>query len=194
MGTKEKIEELMGTIMFDLLQIPKTESNEGTPHRLAKMWYDELFATRNDAHIGELKEKIKTFDNPNTEDDEVIIVRDIPFCSVCEHHWLPFTGKVSIGYVPGEKVLGLSKLPRIVKYFSKRPQLQEQFTKQIRDFIVEVCDCKAVFVKVVAEHQCVKCRGAESDCETVTFLKYVDTEWSLYSVSEEWEEDFKRGC
>ena len=135
------------------------------------MWCNELFANRNDRNLGELNDKMKVF--PNTYESEMVIVKDIPFNSICEHHWLPFSGKVTVGYIPSDNVIGLSKIPRVVKYFSKRPQLQEQLTSQIGDYLENLLEPYAIFVEVEATHQCVKCRGAESDCSTKTYYKSV---------------------
>lgn len=162
---RKGIEEHLEAIM-DLLEIERTPSNEGTPKRVAKMWVDELFANRNNDNLEELKAKMKVF--PNEYYNDIVIVKDIDFNSVCEHHWLPFSGKVTVAYIPNEKVIGLSKIPRVVKYFSQKPQLQEQLTREIGDFLAELLDPLAIYVEVEATHQCVKCRGAESDCSTKT--------------------------
>lgn len=164
---KEHIEAIM-----EILDIPTTESNKNTPLRVAKMWCNELFANRNDNNLEDLKARMKTF--PNEYGSEMVIVKDIDFDSVCEHHWLPFSGKVTVGYVPNKEVIGLSKIPRVVKYFSKKPQLQEQFTTEIGTFLYVLLKPKALFVEVEATHQCVKCRGAESNCSTKTYFKYFD--------------------
>ena len=161
---KEHIEEIMR-----ILEIPITESNKNTPLRVAKMWCNELFVNRNNANIEELKSRMKTF--PNEYSSDMVIVRDIDFDSICEHHWLPFSGKVTVGYVPNDKVIGLSKIPRVVKYFSKKPQLQEQLTTEIGEFLFDLLEPHALFVEVEATHQCVKCRGAESNCSTRTYYK-----------------------
>ena len=164
---KEHIEAIM-----KILNIPITESNKGTPLRVAKMWCNELFANRNNNNIEELKSRMKLF--PNEYGNELIIIKDINFSSVCEHHWLPFSGKVSVGYVPSDKVIGLSKIPRVVKYFSKKPQLQEQLTTEIGEFLFDLLEPHAIFVEVEATHQCVKCRGAESDCSTHTNFRRIN--------------------
>ena len=162
----EAIKEHVEAIM-KILDIPITESNKNTPLRVAKMWCNELFENRNNNNIEELNARMKVF--PNEYGNELIVMRDIEFNSTCEHHWLPFSGKVSVGYVPREVVVGLSKIPRVVKYFSKKPQLQEQLTQEIGDYLFKLLDPLAIYVKVEATHQCVKCRGAESDCSTITF-------------------------
>lgn len=165
---KEHIEKIM-----EILEIPFTESNKNTPLRVAKMWCNELFVNRNNRNLGELKDRMKTF--PNDYHSKMVIVKDIDFDSICEHHWLPFSGKVTVGYVPSDVVIGLSKIPRVVKYFSKKPQLQEQFTTEIGEFLNDLLNPKAIFVEVEATHQCVKCRGAESDCSTKTYY----TNWKI---------------
>ena len=169
-----KVEEIKVKVaeIMDILEIPITDSNINTPLRLAKMWCNELFVNRNNYNIGELKDSMKVF--PNEYDSEMVIVKDIDFDSICEHHWLPFSGKVTVGYVPSDNIIGLSKIPRVVRYFSKKPQLQEQLTTEIGEFLYDLLKPNALFVEVEATHQCVKCRGAESDCATRTYFKRVE--------------------
>lgn len=165
----EEVKEHIAAIM-DILELERTESNKNTDLRIAKMWCNELFANRNNNNLQDLMEQMKTFPNKYPQ-NEMVIVKDIPFHSVCEHHWLPFSGKVTVGYVPSDKIVGLSKIPRVVKYFSKKPQLQEQLTQEIGDFLNELLNPCAIFVEVEAKHQCVACRGAESECSTKTYYK-----------------------
>lgn len=162
---KEHVEEIM-----KILGLPITESNKGTPLRVAKMYCNELFVNRNNNNLEELNSRMKVF--PNEYGNELIVVKDIEFNSTCEHHWLPFSGKVTVGYVPKDTVIGLSKIPRVVKYFSKKPQLQEQLTQEIGEYLYNLLDPYAIYVRVESTHQCVKCRGAESDCVTITSYKY----------------------
>lgn len=164
-----QIEEHMREVM-ELLGIDETESNKDTPLRLAKMWCNELFENRNSENIEKLKESMKLFPN-DYANNEMVIVKDIPFNSTCEHHWLPFSGTVTIGYVPCDYIVGLSKLPRVVRYFSRKPQLQEQLTCDIGNYLYRLLKPYALYVEVKAEHQCVKCRGAESDCVTKTYFR-----------------------
>ena len=169
----EQIEAHLDSIM-DLLEIKRTPSNEGTPRRIAKMYANELFANRNNRNIEELDAKMKVFDNDYGND--VIVIRDIDFNSICEHHWLPFSGKVTVAYVPDKKVIGLSKIPRVVKYFSKQPTLQEKLGKDVGDYLFKTIQPLMLIVVIKSTHSCVKCRGAESDCET-------DTQYSVYDTS-----------
>lgn len=169
-----KVEAIKGHIeeIMKILELPMTKSNKNTPLRVAKMWCNELFENRNDRHLGELNDRMKVF--PNLYNSEMVIMRNIDFNSTCEHHWLPFSGKVTVGYVPDKTVIGLSKIPRVVKYFSRRPQLQEQLTTQIGDYLFNLLQPHAIFVEIESTHQCVKCRGAESDCSTITSYKHGD--------------------
>lgn len=179
----EQIAEHLEVIM-DILDLKRTTSNKGTPRRVAKMWVNELFVNRNNENMEDLKASMTAFPNkyPGTD---LVIVKDIPFSSTCEHHWLPFSGTVTVGYAPDQTVIGLSKIPRVVKYFSRQPQLQEQFTQQIGDFLKDLLHPFALFVEVEAKHQCVMCRGAESDCSTRT--NYCHTEKGMQSLYD----DFK---
>ena len=181
----ERIREHLEEIM-NLLDIPLTESNQDTPKRVAKMWSEELFANRNDLHLGELDRKMKVFSNDYSS--EMVIVKDIPFSSICEHHWLPFSGTISVGYVPSDCIIGLSKIPRVVKYFSKRPQLQEKLTTEVGEYLFKKLTPKALFVSCEAKHQCVMCRGAESDCSTVTYAKFFGENLNDTETKEFWEE------
>ncbi len=187
METKVKdIAELVQTIM-KILELPITESNEDTPKRIAKMWCNELFKNRNLSNFKELEESMTLFPN-KYEDNELVIMKDITFNSMCEHHWLPFSGTVTVGYVPNRTVIGLSKIPRVVKYFSKMPQLQEQFTQDIGNYLCKILQPHALFVEVEAKHQCVSCRGAESDCSTHTNFKMIEKGY------EHAYDDFKVRC
>lgn len=135
------------------------ESLRETPARMARA-YAELFS----APAFELT----TFANDEGY-DELVLARDIPFRSVCEHHLLPFTGVAHVGYLPGARILGLSKLARVVVYFSSRPQVQERLTKQIATWLDEQLAPKGVGVVIEAEHSCMTLRGVRaSGSSTVT--------------------------
>lgn len=103
-----------------------------------------------------------------TTNNEMVIVRDIELYSMCEHHILPFFGRAHVGYIPNGKVLGLSKIPRIVDLFARRLQIQEQLTKQIGECIREVTDCKGVAVVIEARHMCAMMRGVQKQNSSMT--------------------------
>jgi GTP cyclohydrolase I len=135
------------------------EGLEDTPGRMARA-YAELF----DAH----PLRLTTF--PNDEGyDELVLARAIPFRTVCEHHLLPFSGVAHVGYLPGERILGLSKLARLVHHFAARPQTQERLTKQVADCLISRLEAQGVGVVLEAEHSCMTLRGARaSGSKTVT--------------------------
>jgi GTP cyclohydrolase I len=129
-----------------------TESLRDTPRRMAH-GYAELFTPR--------AFDLTTF--PNDENyDELVLVRNVPLRSVCEHHLLPFVGTVHIGYLPGERIIGLSKLARVAEHFACRPQVQERLTKQIADWLDEQLHPRGVGVVINAEHSCMTLRGVYS--------------------------------
>jgi GTP cyclohydrolase IA len=129
-----------------------SESLRGTPARMARA-YAELFTPR--------PFNLTTF--PNDEGyDELVLARDIPVRSVCEHHLLPFTGTAHVGYLPGERILGLSKLARVVEHFSRRPQVQERLTKQVGDWLYANLRPQGVGVVIEAEHTCMTLRGVQA--------------------------------
>lgn len=167
-----KVEEIKKHIeaIADILGIEKNASNENTPLRVAKMYCNELFKNRNGANLEELNSRMKVFPNEGTT--TTITVSGIEFCSTCEHHWLPFMGLVTVSYVPDKSIVGLSKIPRVVKYFSQRPQLQERLTNDIGKYLVNLLQPKSLTVTVTATHTCVMCRGAESNCSTSTLFEY----------------------
>ena len=168
-----KVEEIKKHIeaIADILGIEKNASNENTPLRVAKMYCNELFKNRNGANLEELNSRMKVFPNDDCIESPVT-VKDIEFYSTCEHHWLPFMGTVSVTYVPDVSIIGLSKIPRVVKYFSQRPQLQERLTNDIGKYLVGLLQPKYLKVEVNATHTCVMCRGAESKCETATTYEF----------------------
>jgi len=126
------------------------EGLAGTPRRMARA-YAELFSPR--------PFDLTTF--PNDEGyDELVLARGIPVRSICEHHLLPFVGVAHIGYLPGERILGLSKFARVVEHFACRPQVQERLTKQVADWLSDQLRPKGVGVVIEAEHTCMTLRGA----------------------------------
>src|SRR4051795_6083164 len=134
-----------------------------TPARMARA-YAELLTPR--------AFDLTTFDNEEGY-DELVLARSIPVRSVCEHHLLPFVGVAHVGYLPGDRILGLSKLARIVEHFACRPQVQERLTKQVADWLAEQLRPKGVGVVIEAEHLCMSLRGVQaSGSRTVTSSLY----------------------
>ncbi|MFF1398464.1 GTP cyclohydrolase I FolE [Streptomyces sp. NPDC058287] len=130
----------------------ESESLRGTPGRMARA-YAELFSPR--------PFNLTTF--PNDEGyDELVLARSIPVRSVCEHHLLPFVGTAHVGYLPGRRILGLSKLARVVEHFACRPQVQERLTKQVADWLQTQLEPKGVGVVIEAEHSCMTLRGVQA--------------------------------
>ncbi len=151
---KEIIKNAVRDILLAVGENPDREGLLETPQRVANM-YEELFSGINE----DPKRHLKLF--AEKSNDEIVIVRDIPFSSMCEHHLLPFVGKAHIAYIPSDnKIIGLSKLARIVDNFAKRPQVQERLTHDVADFLNDNLSPIGVAVIIEAEHMCMSIRGA----------------------------------
>jgi len=160
----KKIEEAVKLFLEGIGEDINREGLLETPKRIAEMC-EEIFGGLN-IDNGEYLQKIFTANN-----NEMVIEKDIPFYSVCEHHLLPFYGKAHIAYIPDGKVVGLSKLARTVDSFAKRPQIQEQMTAQIADDIMKYLKPKGVMVLLEAEHMCMTMRGVRKPgTQTTTFV------------------------
>lgn len=160
---KERLQAAVREILLAVGEDPDRPGLVETPRRVADM-YAEVFAGLET----DPRQHLKFFEEKST--DEMVIVRDIPFASMCEHHLLPFVGKAHIAYIPGNgRVLGLSKLARIVNCYARRPQIQEKLTAQIADFIEQNLQAQGVAVVLEAEHLCMTMRGVKaSGAQTVT--------------------------
>jgi GTP cyclohydrolase I len=154
------IMEEMGLDMTD-------DSLKGTPHRVAKMFIQEIFSGLNPAN----KPKISVFEN-SYQYDKMLVEANISFNSTCEHHFLPIIGKAHIGYVSNGKVIGLSKLNRIVDYYARRPQVQERMIMQIFNELKAVLNTEDVIVVVEAEHLCVSSRGIKDSSSYTSTIQY----------------------
>ena len=155
-----KIMETMGLDLTD-------DSLKGTPERVAKMYIDEIFSGLNPAN----KPKIALFEN-KYKYSEMLVEKNISFYSNCEHHFVPIFGKAHVAYISNGKVIGLSKLNRIVQYFSKRPQVQERLTIQIADELKRVLGTEDVAVFIDAKHLCVSSRGIKDDTSSTVTVYY----------------------
>ena len=148
MANQEKLEAAVYQLLEALEEDPKREGLLDTPKRVAKM-YQEIFSGLNE----DPKDQFTAVFTENH--DEVVLVKDIPFYSMCEHHLVPFYGKAHVAYLPSDgRVTGLSKLARAVEVASKRPQLQERLTDQVATALEEALHPKGIFVMIEAEHMC----------------------------------------
>ena len=150
-----KIEEITKQLLEEIGENPNREGLIKTPLRVSKAW--EFFSKG-------YKENLDVIINDAIfEEDarDMVIVRDVEFFSLCEHHLIPFFGKAHVGYIPNGKVIGLSKIPRIIDMFSRRLQVQERLTHQIADAINSVLDPKGVSVVMEGRHMCMQMRGVE---------------------------------
>lgn len=156
-------EEIMDVIGLDL----KDDSLKGTPERVAKMYIDEIFSGLNPAN----KPKVALFDN-KYQYNQMLVEKEITFYSNCEHHFVPIIGKAHIAYISSGKVIGLSKLNRIVQYYAKRPQVQERLTNQIAEELKFILGTDDVAVIIDAKHLCVSSRGIKDDTSTTVTSFY----------------------
>lgn len=188
LSDEEKIDAIamhFGKIM-DLLGLDRTDDSlRGTPRRVAKMYVKEIFSGLNPANFPD----IKLFEN-KYKYQEMLVEKNILFYSNCEHHFVPIIGKAHVAYISSGKVIGLSKINRIVQHFAKRPQVQERLTVQIADALKKALETNDVAVVIDATHLCVSSRGVKDvNSSTVTshfsgnflleskkteFLKYVE--------------------
>ena len=184
----QKIEEIASHFaqIMDILGLDRTDDSlSGTPKRVAKMYVKEIFSGLNPANFPD----IKLFEN-KYQYNQMLVEKNILFYSNCEHHFVPIIGKAHVAYISGGKVIGLSKINRIVQHFAKRPQVQERLTMQITKALQEALETQDVAVVIDATHLCVSSRGVKDvNSSTVTanfcgqfeneatkneFLKYID--------------------
>lgn len=154
MVNQEKIKEAVRLLLDGIGEDVNREGLRDTPERIAKM-YSEIMSGMNE-NASEHLSKVFTVDN-----NDMVLEKDIVFYSMCEHHMLPFYGRVHVAYIPDGKVVGLSKLARTVEVYARRLQIQEQMTAQIADAIMEYLSPKGVMVMVEAEHMCMTMRGVK---------------------------------
>lgn len=166
---------IMETLGLDLTD----DSLKGTPHRVAKMYVQEIFSGLNPLH----KPKIALFEN-KYQYRQMLVEKDITFYSNCEHHFVPIYGKAHLAYISAGQVIGLSKLNRIVNYYSKRPQVQERLTIQIANEMKQILKTEDVAVLIDAKHLCVSSRGVK-DHNSATVTSYYGGQFEQESVRKE---------
>lgn len=164
---KERIallfEEIMNVMGLDLTD----DSLKGTPDRVAKMYIDEIFSGLNLKN----KPKVALFENKYRY-NQMILEKNITFYSNCEHHFVPIIGKAHLAYISSGKVIGLSKLNRIVQYYAKRPQVQERLTNQIANELQTILETENIAVIIDAKHLCVSSRGIKDDTSSTVTAFY----------------------
>lgn len=170
LSDEEKITQIEGHFekIMDILGLDLTDDSlKDTPKRVAKMYVKEIFSGLNPAN----KPKISVFDNIY-DYDEMLVERDINVQSSCEHHFLPFVGRAHVAYIPNDKVIGLSKINRVVEYYCKRPQVQERLTIQIATELKRVLGTEDVAVYIESKHMCVAMRGIKDDHSSTVTSNY----------------------
>jgi GTP cyclohydrolase IA len=159
--TRASLTDAVRTLLAEIGEDPAREGLVGTPERVRRM-YDELTAGY---HVD--PDALLNGACFNVDYDEMVVVRDIEFFSLCEHHLLPFIGHAHVGYLPRGRVVGLSKIPRIVDMYAKRLQLQERLTVQVADFLMERLEPKGVACVIEATHLCTMMRGVKKQEATM---------------------------
>ena len=163
----EKIQHYFKMIMEEIGLDITDDSLSGTPYRVAKMYVKELFYGLNPAN----KPKLSTFENKYGY-KKMLVEQNITIDSACEHHFLPIIGYAHVAYIPKSKVIGLSKINRLVDYYARRPQVQERLVLQILNDLQHVLDTEDVIVSVTAKHLCVSSRGIKDQSSFTTTLEY----------------------
>ena len=186
-GNTSSVERAIESILGFIGEDPMREGLRDTPSRVAKL-YAELFSG-----IGQ---DPALFLNTVFDEDhhEPVVVTDISFFSVCEHHLLPFTGYAHVGYMPTGKVVGASKLIRVVEVLSKRPQIQERLTSQVADTINDNLDTRAVFVFMSAEHMCMTMRGVRKQGSQIVTVAERGAKGELASLKDAISLASLKGC
>ncbi|MES2730694.1 MAG: GTP cyclohydrolase I FolE [Bacteroidota bacterium] len=172
---EKNFREIMHILGLDLTD----DSLKGTPHRVAKMYVQEIFSGLNPKN----KPKIALFEN-KYKYNEMLVEKDITFYSNCEHHFVPIIGKAHVAYISNGKVIGLSKINRVVQYFARRPQVQERLTVQIANELKEMLQTEDIAIVIDAKHLCVSSRGV-NDVNSATVTCHYSGKFQEDSVKTE---------
>jgi GTP cyclohydrolase I len=184
----EKIETAVRSMLAAFGEDPDREGLLNTPKRVARMYPELLSGYRADAH------KLVNGAIFNVTYDDMVIVRDIEFFSLCEHHLLPFVGRAHVAYIPNGQVVGLSKIPRIVDMFARRLQVQERMTRQIADFLQELIQPQGVGVVVEALHLCAMMRGVRKHDARMTTSTMLGSFRKSINTRQEFLDHLDRGA
>lgn len=182
------IEEAVRSILEAVGEDPEREGLQGTPERIGRMYAELLAGYRTDP-VALINEALFT-----VEYDDMVLVRDIEFFSMCEHHMLPFMGRAHVAYIPDGRVIGLSKIPRIVDMFAQRLQVQERMTRQIADFLCSTLNPLGAGVVVEALHMCSMMRGVKKHDARMTTSAMVGTFRTKAATRQEFLDSISRGA
>ena len=158
----DKIADLTNKLLEEIGEDPKREGLIKTPLRVAKAW--KFFSNGYSQNLDDIINNAIF----NEDSKDMVVVRGVEFFSLCEHHLLPFFGKAHVAYIPDGKVIGLSKIPRIIDMFSRRLQVQERLTRQISETVKDVLEPVGVAVIMEGQHMCMQMRGVEKQCSLAT--------------------------
>lgn len=184
----QRIEEAVHEMLVAFGEDPNREGLLNTPKRVARMYPELLSGYKTDT------EKLLNNAIFNVTYDDMVIVRDIEYFSLCEHHMLPFMGRAHVAYIPKGQVIGLSKIPRIVDMFARRLQVQEQMTRQIADFIMDLLKPQGVAVVVEGLHLCAMMRGVKKHDARMTTSTMLGTFRSRATTRQEFLNHLERGA
>ena len=187
-GVRERLEEIVHETLHLVGEDPSREGLIRTPHRVAKAW--EFLTSGYQMDIEQV------LNNAIFEEryDEMVVVKDIDFFSLCEHHMLPFMGRAHVAYIPNGQVIGLSKIPRIVDMFARRLQVQERMTRQIADFINDLLKPQGVAVVVEGLHLCAMMRGVKKHDARMTTSSMLGTFRKSINTRQEFLDHLDRGA
>ena len=164
----ERIRKAVREILLAVGEDPEREGLRDTPDRVARM-YAEVFSGLHQDPKVHLSKLFTPKDGSNQKYDEMVLLKDIQFESFCEHHLLPFTGRAHVGYLPNGKVVGLSKIPRVIDVLARRPQMQERLTEEVADLLMNELGARGIGVVMEASHTCMTIRGVhKADSALVT--------------------------
>jgi GTP cyclohydrolase I len=180
---QEKVEKAVAEIIAAIGENPVREGLQGTPSRIAEM-YAEVFSG-----LDQDPKELLAVGFEDEQHEEMVVLKDIPFYSMCEHHFLPFHGLAHVGYIPAGRLVGISKLARVVEMLARRPQMQERLTGQIADTIMEALQPHGVGVVIEAEHLCMTMRGTRKPGSRLVtsasrgiFRRYAATRAEFFSI------------
>lgn len=184
-GDKEKVKEALTEVLKYLGENTDREGLRDTPERIIKSW-DRIFG----GYLQDPEDMFTTFEEDDViPHNQIILLKDIEFYSTCEHHFLPFVGKAHVAYIPNKKVVGISKLARIVEVYSRRLQIQERIGNQVTKALMDNLEAKAAACIIESKHFCMTCRGVEKQNSVMvtsslrgTFLEKIESRQELLSL------------